>query len=158
MTITLHDVHYLLGVPVQGRAVKTTMDPDSLKLALATHMQMTEAAVRSNFKSAGFKRSTIESILKAGVLPPESHAIMYLLWLIGTSIFVDKSGNRVPVGFLQFLLTIDEVNSYAWGTAALANQYRQLGVATRIGCRQIDGCLSLLQVCPIEPGFIYIFT
>ena len=76
MTITLHDVHYLLGVPVHGRAVKTKAAPEALKVALATHMQMTEAAVKSNFKSAGFKRSTIEATLKAQTLPPESHTIM----------------------------------------------------------------------------------
>ena len=97
-------------------------------------------------KSAGFKRSTIEVILRTKSMPVESHAILYLLWLLGTTLFVDKTDSRVPVHFLPLLLNLDEVNTYAWGAAALANQYRQLGVATRGNCRQIDGCLTLLQV------------
>ena len=147
MTITLHDVHFLLGIPVHGRAIRVeTNHPDTLKRSLSAHLLMSDAAIRNNFKSGGFKRTTIEEALRAHNLPHHSHAIMYLLWLLGTSLFVDKSATRVTIGFLPFLQQLDQVQMYAWGAAALANQYRQLGIASRIGCKQIDGCLSLVQV------------
>ena len=39
----------------------------------------------------------------------------------------------------------DTVSSYAWGAAALAILYRQLGLASRAGVKQIAGYLKLLE-------------
>ncbi|XP_028119491.1 protein MAIN-LIKE 1-like [Camellia sinensis] len=69
----------------------------------------------------------------------------YLLYLLGCTLFADKSGTRVPVAYLHMLTDIDAVSSYAWGAAALAFQYRQLGLASRAGVKQIAGYLKLLE-------------
>ncbi|XP_021760578.1 protein MAIN-LIKE 1-like [Chenopodium quinoa] len=69
------------------------------------------------------------------------------LWLVlGGTLFVDKSGNRTHPSFLHELCHTDvSINEYAWGTAALAYLYRQLGTASRKGVDSIAGCLTLLQ-------------
>ena len=69
----------------------------------------------------------------------------YLLFLLGCTLFVDKSGTRVSIAYLSLLRKLDRVSTYAWGAAALAYLYRQLGVASRSSVRQISGYMTLLQ-------------
>ncbi|XP_028125315.1 protein MAIN-LIKE 2-like [Camellia sinensis] len=69
----------------------------------------------------------------------------YLLYLLGCTLFADKSGIRVPVAYLHMLTNIDAVSSYAWGAAALAFLYKQLRLASRAGVKQIVGYLKLLE-------------
>ncbi|XP_057247759.1 uncharacterized protein LOC104898137 [Beta vulgaris subsp. vulgaris] len=69
-----------------------------------------------------------------------------LLTLLGATLFVDKSGNRVrplPLSFLS--CSPQDVRRYSWGAATLAYLYRQLGIASRADSAQICGCLTLLQ-------------
>ena len=70
----------------------------------------------------------------------------YLLYLLGCTLFTDKSSTRVPIVYLSLLMDLGQVRHYAWGAAALAYLYRQLGTATRADVRQIAGYLTLLTV------------
>ena len=63
----------------------------------------------------------------------------YLLYLLGCTLFTDKSGTRVAVGYLREVHDLAVVPGIAWGASALAYLYRQLGLASRVGVRQIDG-------------------
>ncbi|RWR88534.1 serine/threonine-protein phosphatase 7 long form isoform X1 [Cinnamomum micranthum f. kanehirae] len=74
----------------------------------------------------------------------------YLLYLLGCMLFTDKNNTRVPIIFLIHLVDLDNVRSYAWGTAALAYLYRQLGLATRHEVKQIVGYLTLLEAWVYE--------
>lgn len=56
----------------------------------------------------------------------------YLLFLLGCTLFVDKSSTRVSVTYLECLKKLYKVQEYAWGAAALAYLYRHLGSATRV--------------------------
>lgn len=49
-----------------------------------------------------------------------------LLFLLGCTLFVDKSFMRVSIVNLKFLENLWEVQDYAWGAATLAHLYRQL--------------------------------
>ncbi|XP_057517847.1 protein MAIN-LIKE 1-like [Amaranthus tricolor] len=51
-------------------------------------------------------------------------------------------------------VTADEAD-IDWGAVTLAHMYRQLGMATRTGCKTIAGCLTLLQTWIYEyfPAF-----
>ncbi|RWR85070.1 serine/threonine-protein phosphatase 7 long form isoform X1 [Cinnamomum micranthum f. kanehirae] len=69
----------------------------------------------------------------------------YLLYILGYTLFIDKTGTRVPVIYLRLLMNFDEARTYAWGAVTLAYLYRQLGFATQIGIRQIAGYLTLLE-------------
>ncbi|XP_028070433.1 protein MAIN-LIKE 1-like [Camellia sinensis] len=89
-------------------------------------------------KFSGCKDSdTEESIVCAGRA--------YLLFLLGCTLFSDKSGTRVPVVYLQLLMDVTDIHTYAWGAAALTYLYRQLGFATRSAVRQMTGYMTLLE-------------
>ena len=75
----------------------------------------------------------------------ETQLTACLFLVLGCSLFIDKSGNRVrPRDILEALLP-DRMGSYSWGSATLAYLYRQLGMESRFGCSVIVGCLTLLQ-------------
>lgn len=48
----------------------------------------------------------------------------YLLFLLGCTLFVDKSSMAVPVAYLKLLENLWEVQDCAWGAIALAYLYR----------------------------------
>ena len=68
----------------------------------------------------------------------------YLLFLLGCTIFVDKSGTLVSVAYLILLDDLSMIGNYAWGAVCLLYLYRQLGIATRRDVRSIAGYLTLL--------------
>ncbi|KAI3938739.1 hypothetical protein MKW98_011891 [Papaver atlanticum] len=55
----------------------------------------------------------------------------YLLYVIGSIVYGDKSGLRVNAHFLQCLENLDKVNSYSWATACLDWIYHHLGQGSR---------------------------
>lgn len=55
----------------------------------------------------------------------------YLLFHIGTSIFVDKSATYVDVVYLKYFINITAIHEYNWRDACLVHMYSKLG----------DGCL-----------------
>jgi len=63
----------------------------------------------------------------------------YLLYLVGYTIFANKSGTRVSMSYLLLFEDLDRVSSYAWGAAALAYLYRQLDYASRTLGKHIVG-------------------
>ncbi|CAI0425575.1 unnamed protein product [Linum tenue] len=69
----------------------------------------------------------------------------YLFVLLGSTLFVDKSRDRLRPAINLFLKDHRRLADYAWGAGALAYLYRQLGVATRAGSKGLCGCLTLLQ-------------
>lgn len=73
----------------------------------------------------------------------------FLLYTFGCTLFTDKSGDRVSTSYLRLFVDLDESRNYAWGAATLAFMYRQLGLTSRAGVKQIAGYLTLLEVCPI---------
>ena len=69
-----------------------------------------------------------------------------LLYLIGVTIFSDKSQYYVDVTYLRYLTDVEMIHEYAWGTAALVHLYRELNVACYYKARQLSGYGTLLQV------------
>ncbi|RYQ84236.1 hypothetical protein Ahy_B10g103330 isoform B [Arachis hypogaea] len=51
-------------------------------------------------------------------------ACVYILILISTQLFRDKSANRGHIRWLPFVANLDDMGSYSWGSAALAWLYR----------------------------------
>ncbi|KAL8523870.1 hypothetical protein ACS0TY_013724 [Phlomoides rotata] len=70
----------------------------------------------------------------------------YMMYAIGCVLFAEKSGARVGTHFLRILDDVEDAGRYAWGTAALAYLYRQLGLASRYGVKQVAGFIPLLEV------------
>ncbi|RYR46837.1 hypothetical protein Ahy_A07g032679 [Arachis hypogaea] len=86
------------------------------------------------------------------VLPPDAneetvciYARAYIMMLLSTQLFGDKSANWVHIRCLPFLANLDDMGRYSWGSAALAWLYRCM---CRVGNRNVTnlaGPLQLLQ-------------
>ncbi|KAH6807027.1 hypothetical protein C2S51_028135 [Perilla frutescens var. frutescens] len=69
----------------------------------------------------------------------------FLVYILGCTLFTDKTGDRITYNYLRLFEDPEEFECYAWGVAALAFLYRQLGVGSWVGCRQMAGFLTLLE-------------
>ena len=156
MTITLDDVGCLLGIPVTGLPVHAsavlgfTEQIDLLESGLGVDRATASAELRvargGVVRMAWIKRVCQDVTPRSSVDEVECAARGYLLYLLGCTLFSDKSATRVPIAYLSCLMDLGQVRHYAWGAAALAYLYRQLGTATRADVKQIAGYLTLLTV------------
>ncbi|RZC60202.1 hypothetical protein C5167_021948 [Papaver somniferum] len=73
------------------------------------------------------------------------HVTAYWLYMLGTVIFPDTSGNRVDAHYLQLLEDLDGMNNYSWATGVLAFVLEEMSKGSRIRCNQIGGYLTLVQ-------------
>ena len=71
---------------------------------------------------------------------------IYLLYLVGITIFTDKSHNVVDVVYLRYFRDLDLVAGYSWGAVTLAHLYKEFNNVARWNCSQVAGYLTLLQV------------
>lgn len=145
MTITLHDVYYLLRIPAYGTMVYHSVSRDDMMDLAVDTLGMDRSDVIDSF-SRGARFYDLEHICTSDTVDIERRVRGYLLHLLGTTLFVDKTQDRVSFRILPLLTRLQDVRGYGWGAAALAYLYRQLGVASRAGCSQLGGCLTLLQV------------
>ncbi|XP_028111263.1 protein MAIN-LIKE 2-like [Camellia sinensis] len=123
MTLTLDNVSTILGLPIVGKSVSIPDVTDHHGVTLLVYgLGITERAAHE-----------------------ECAARAYLLFLLGCTLFSDKSGDRVPVVYLGLLMDLGSIHTYAWGVAALAFLYRQLRYASRSGVKQIGGYMTLLE-------------
>ncbi|XP_028101718.1 protein MAIN-LIKE 1-like [Camellia sinensis] len=134
------DVSVILVIPVIGKSVsyKKLSNVDAANLLVETLGVIVDEAnvglkvaqgqsikvewLRQRFGSVSDadNDNTIECATRA-----------YLLYFLGCTLFANKTGTCIPVVYLSFLMDLRSVASYAWGAAALAFLYRQLGTATR---------------------------
>ena len=59
------------------------------------------------------------------------YAWCYILALLGDNIFMDKSGDRVHLMFLEFMRNLRDPPQYSWGNGYLAWLYRDLCQASQ---------------------------
>ena len=76
----------------------------------------------------------------------ERYVRAYLLYLLGTILFPDISGNRVHLIYFPLLIDLHRLHDYSWGSGVLAYLYRNLCVASRKNAKEIGGCLILMQL------------
>ena len=86
-------------------------------------------------------------------LPPDANEIQvhqyaccYILALLGDMVFLDKSGDRVHLMWLEFMQNLRNPRKYSWGSATLSWLYRQPCNATDKKAKQIGGPLILVQL------------
>ncbi|XP_020991932.1 protein MAIN-LIKE 1-like [Arachis duranensis] len=109
-TITLQDVAYQLGLPVDGHYETFGECPD------------------------GADEETVRRF---------AHA--YIMMLLGTQLFADKSGNRIHIRWLPYAARLEEMGGYSWGSAALAWLYRCMCRVANRHVVKLAGPLQLLQ-------------
>ncbi|KAH1262497.1 Protein MAIN-LIKE 2 [Glycine max] len=72
-------------------------------------------------------------------------ARVYLLHLVGCTLFANKSATHVHVVHLQAFRDLAQAGTFYWGAAALVHLYDQLNETSRALTRQMAGYISLLQ-------------
>ncbi|KAH9602597.1 hypothetical protein KSS87_006652, partial [Heliosperma pusillum] len=70
----------------------------------------------------------------------------YLLILMATVMFPDKSGNDIQVVYLPLLRDLTAIDDFSWGSVVLATLYRNLCRSSNMKARDIGGPLILLQL------------
>ncbi|QHO08206.1 uncharacterized protein DS421_14g470540 [Arachis hypogaea] len=106
-TITLQDVAYQLGLPVDGRYVQ-------------------KYAVNCSW----FQETFGECPEGADDETVRRYARAYIMMLLGTQLFADKSGNRIHIRWIPYVARLEEMGTYSWGSAALAWLYWPAGYET----------------------------
>ncbi|XP_016199017.1 protein MAIN-LIKE 1-like [Arachis ipaensis] len=69
----------------------------------------------------------------------------YIMMLLGTQLFADKSGNRIHIRWLPYVTRLEELGTYSWGSAALAWLYRCMCRVANRHVVKLVGPLQLLQ-------------
>ncbi|KAG5544943.1 hypothetical protein RHGRI_017416 [Rhododendron griersonianum] len=139
MGLTLDDVEHILGIPVRGLAVYTEDERTPKRLLmdfLGLSEEVAENAIASNaFKGYAVKLSWLEMNFKEVSETDTDERVVccaraYLLYVIGCTLFCDKSGGFVQLDLLLLLEDLDKVRTYGWGSSCLAFLYRHLGYAS----------------------------
>ena len=152
VTITLQDVEVLLGLPVDGVAI--TGSTQKTWVDVCREFLGFQPVNHDNHKQLDGQRILINRLLEevANPLPPDAeedqlhkYARCYILALLGDTIFMDKSGDRVHLMWVQQLENLHNPRRYSWGSACLAWLYRELCRASHKDTSQIGGCLLLVQ-------------
>lgn len=147
-TITLQDVALLLGLQINGHAVTGKGDlqwGDLCEELLGVRPDQT-VLHGSSLKLNWLQTLFLQPPPDADDITLEQYARAYILGLIGSTLFADKSGADVQLIFLPLLKNFADVPLFSWGSAVLAHLYRELCRACRKGANEIAGPLILLQV------------
>ncbi|KAG5528431.1 hypothetical protein RHGRI_029193 [Rhododendron griersonianum] len=151
MTITLDDVSYLIGVPVEGLAVHAEVHGKEdcvalLRRWLGVTKRNAKAAVCCGGVTFDWLWNTFHELEDDAMDDRVDYCVRaYLLYLLGTTLFVYKTGIRVNVSYLALLSDLTLVSTYAWGVGALRFLYRQLGQASRCHVKGMGGYTTLLE-------------
>ncbi|RYQ99302.1 hypothetical protein Ahy_B07g087218 [Arachis hypogaea] len=70
----------------------------------------------------------------------------HIFYLLGTTLFADKSTVYAHVKYLPLLQNFEQIDTYSWGLATLAHLYRALCRASWYDCKEMDGPLDF--ECP----------
>lgn len=155
MTITLDDIEHICGIPIMGKPV-TGMGSkieyeDMIELMIKTLGCDYEVAVRGTHESYAVTLEWIRALFAECPINPTEEELKqrargFLWYLLGCTLFTNKSGNKISVYYLECLSVLEDIGKWAWGSAALAMLYKNLGQATRKDCKQIAGYLPILEV------------
>ncbi|CAK8543681.1 unnamed protein product [Lathyrus sativus] len=147
-TLTLEDVHMLLGLRVDGSAVvgDTNVNYALVEELLGVPLERGDRKGQS-IKITWLKRNY--SALNLTNESPEEHKLyktrMYLLLLFACFLFPDTNGNTIHLQYLPLLEDLNEVSRYSWGVSTLAHLYRNLCRCEMKNVHNFAGCGVLIQ-------------
>nr|XP_004516315.2 protein MAIN-LIKE 2-like [Cicer arietinum] len=75
----------------------------------------------------------------------ECAARTYLLHLVGSTIFADKTHTRVEAKYISLFIDLDRCRYYSWAAATLVFLYDNMGDEAVHDTRQLGGYMALLQ-------------
>ncbi|XP_012850990.1 PREDICTED: serine/threonine-protein phosphatase 7 long form homolog [Erythranthe guttata] len=151
MTIPLHDVQMILGANVEGRVVAPRYDKvierKNCVYFLSEVLNLDFEEIDESWKHGGPTWRMIQGQLLMPDTPMRRRVQIYLVFIFGSILFPDKTCDRVKPWYMHVLedSVLDQVGTYSWGSACLANLYRELGICSRAQSRSLAGCTTLLQ-------------
>ena len=155
-TITLQDVAYQLGLPVDGRYVSGCLSEFHIYIeggrpawvwfqellgVIPPPSQVQKYAVNCSW----FQETFGECPEDADDDTVRRYVRAYIMMLLGTQLFADKSGNRIHIRWLPYVARLEELGTYSWGSAALAWLYRCMCRVANRHVVKLAGPLQLLQ-------------
>ncbi|XP_061366247.1 serine/threonine-protein phosphatase 7 long form homolog [Gastrolobium bilobum] len=123
VTITLEDVHHLLGLPTDGEVVCGRVGGHPFSVLFLHYHEHAGTEV-------GRMRYTRALILR----------------ILGGCLFVETASSFVHAWYLLFLDDFQWTGMYSWGSAMLATLYRELCKVTDSRRSDMGGCALLLQL------------
>ena len=144
MTIRLDDMGTILGIPLIDRSVwADLLSHDAAIDIVSSQLDVSPEDAHNELCSARGTSVRLEWLKgifgEVSDADPEDsirHVVRaYLLYILDSTLFADKTGMRVPIIYLQLLTDLDRVDTCAWGVAALAYLYRKLGLAMRVSIK-----------------------
>ncbi|XP_020963846.1 serine/threonine-protein phosphatase 7 long form homolog [Arachis ipaensis] len=155
-TITLQDVAYQLGLPIDGEPVSGCLTEfenlmENGRPAWVWFRQLFgELPPQNKIKQMTVCYTWFHERFR--VLPVDAseetvriYARAYILMLLSSQLFADKNANRVHLRWLPYLASMDDLGRYSWGSAALAWLYRCLCRGTNRNVVNLASPLQLLQ-------------
>nr|XP_004506714.1 protein MAIN-LIKE 1-like [Cicer arietinum] len=156
MTITLDDVANILGLPIRGEFYSppdvdrlTTCNLVATLLGVIT-TEIWEETMKT--RSAHYRLDWLKEVFKRQCATErfDCAARAYLLNLVGSIIFADKSHTLVDAKYLPLFRYLDGIDKYAWGSAALVVIYDYLSDACCYDTKQLGGYMTLLQGADVQ--------
>ncbi|GAU32434.1 hypothetical protein TSUD_158320 [Trifolium subterraneum] len=167
MGITLDDVQCLLHLPIKGKFLnhRKMTRPDAAQMvssflgidegdALDMFATLNEPHLKHSYVSGlvSHYHTTVERVERENRLVHEIrlyrerciHA--FLLFVVGCTIFSNKSSYYLDVVFLQYFQDLSSVHEWNWGSAALVHLQNSLVYASQAGSSQMAGYMSLLEL------------
>ncbi|CAK8568006.1 unnamed protein product [Lathyrus sativus] len=146
-TITLEDVNMLLGLRVDEKAINGPTEVTNDVYMESLGVEPTEAN-----KNRGSVRimwlENLYEVLKNNSAPTEEHIVLqakvYILLVIVTILFPDKSQNLLHSSWIPFIGDLEKCGTFSWGSACLTKLYREMCKATVKDVRSMSGCVLLL--------------
>jgi len=144
MTLTLDDVSFLLHILIDGML----LSHESMTRYNAMEMMMRylgsspgDALDEVNeTRGAHARFSYLRRIFKERIFR------IYLMYLVGITLFTNKSTTYMDVAYLRHIKDLEIVVDFSWGAAALSHLYRELNHATHWNFKHLSGYMTLLQV------------
>jgi hypothetical protein len=169
MTITLDDVSSLLHIPIQGKMLNhmaSSIGQEEGMDMCAEFLNFPNGLCHVEFKKMkgahiSFPKlqqlfnENLNLALEAETNGEHPNTVQwyrdctiraFLLYLVGRTIFTNKSAQYVDVVFLPYFQDLDTVNQWNWGTSALAYLYNYLNAATEPKTGHLAGYTCLFQV------------
>ncbi|XP_057733938.1 serine/threonine-protein phosphatase 7 long form homolog [Arachis stenosperma] len=150
ITVTLEDVAYIFGLPIDGEAVSGWTDSSADFVRSQSYAIFGREPEVSSSSKSYIKLAWVRRVRDAEPLDTEDSIRRYvrchIFYLLGSTLFADKSTAYAHAKYLPLLRDFDRIHTYSWGSACLAHLYRALCRASRFDTKEMDGPLNLLFV------------
>ncbi|KAH1073248.1 hypothetical protein J1N35_025576 [Gossypium stocksii] len=146
-TITLEDVHFQLGLPVDGDTVTGSIYSVDWGAVCYELLDVIPNNINRGQIKIGWLQDTFpEPDDDSTELERIRYARAYILEVIGGYLMPDLSQNLVHLRWLLKLVDFRAAGEFSWGFSVLATLYREMYGVTQLNKAKIGGCLSLLQL------------